>query len=99
MTENPDLDRIIHDGLELPPEKKIYFNGFVVSVTAPDVFIVLQQNNKPVAFLNTSHIIAKTLISQLQVLLEKFEKDTEIPIQTLDDIQKKIQSKENANSK
>ena len=96
MAEKNDFEKLIQDGFGLSPEKKIYFNGFVVSMTPHDVILVLQNNNQPVAFLNTSHIIAKTLASKLQGIITGFENEAEMTIPTLDEIQEKLLRKSNA---
>jgi hypothetical protein len=96
MAENQDFEKAIQEGLNLPPERKIYFNGFVVSTTITDVVIVLQNNNQPVILLNTSHMIGKTLVAKLQQTLRSFEKGSGTHIVTLDKFEKKIQRKSNA---
>jgi hypothetical protein len=83
---NDPLQSQLQAGFELPAEKKMYFNGFTLAVTPSDVVIVLQQNNQPVALLNTSYVIAKTLVIKLGDLLKNFEEKTEQPILTLDQI-------------
>jgi hypothetical protein len=98
MAEKTDFTKTIQGGLSLPPERKIYFNGFAISITPSDVMIVLQNNQEPVAVLNTSHSIAKTLITKLGSLINSYTKDSGIQVYTLDEIQKKLQqSKGNAN--
>jgi hypothetical protein len=96
MVTNQDFENVLQSGLGLPPDRKIYFNGFLISVTPHDVTIVLQNNNQPVVFLNTSHIIAKTLVEKLQELIKNFENDTDTHVSTLDEIEKNILRKRNA---
>jgi Asp-tRNA(Asn)/Glu-tRNA(Gln) amidotransferase C subunit len=56
-----------------------------------DAIIVLQKNNKPIASLNVSHTIAKTLANQLAGVIENFERQTKIEISTLDQVVEAIQ--------
>jgi hypothetical protein len=99
MDEKPQYEGIIQAGLDLPSEKKIYFNGFTVSVTSADIIIILQHNNIPVAFLNASHTIAKTLASQLMGVIETFQNDSGTEVLTLDDVQVRTQSIKNAKNR
>lgn len=63
---------------------RLYFNGFTVSVGAPDAIIVLTQNEKPVLILNASHIIAKTLAEKLGGVISGFEDKVEQRVLTTD---------------
>lgn len=94
MTAVPDFEQKIQSGLDLPDEKKFYFNGLTASISIPDVIIVLQHNDKPVAFLNASHSTAKTLVTLLQGLLEDFEKNSEQAILTFGDYQERLKGKD-----
>jgi hypothetical protein len=94
-----NLEKALQDGMEVSSDKFLYFNSFVVSVTPHDVLIVLQHNNQPISVLNTSHVIAKTLVKKLESLLETFEEASDSRIPTLDEIQEKIEGRKNANSK
>jgi hypothetical protein len=67
---------------------KIYFNGFTTSVGAGDVVIALQCNGKPVAVLNASYTLAKTLSVFLANAIGKLEKATGNAIMTTEDIAK-----------
>ena len=71
---------------ELPPDKKLYFNGFTVAMSPIDCAIVLQYNNQPIALLSTSHTIAKTLVAQLSGLIGDFEQKTGQGILRLDEL-------------
>jgi len=91
MAANPDFDNLLQEALDLPEEKQIYCNGFIVSMSPADTIIVLQQNNKIVASLNVSHTIAKTLAIQLASIVDNFEKGTKTKISTLDEVIKAVQ--------
>ena len=86
MTEKPDYKEKIQAGFELPEEKHIYFNGFTITITGPDVLIILVKNNKPVAVLNASHTIAKTLAELLTNIMTSFEKENNLHVYTLADL-------------
>ena len=87
MTENPnEFSKIVEQAQNLPDERQFYFNGFSIQVAPPDVTIILHNNNKPIAHLNTSHVIAKTLVKLLGSLLNDFEKKTDYIIPTLDEL-------------
>ena len=90
MAEDISFEQKIQSGLDLPDEKKIYFNGLTVSISIPDVVIVLQQNDKPVALLNASHSTAKTMVALLQGVLESFERNSEHPILMFGEYQERL---------
>jgi len=89
------IDRAMADK-EIP---QIYFNGFIVSSGSADVTVVLQRNNRPVAILNTSYTVAKTLITNLGNLIANFENVTEKPIMTTSEIDEKIKGTQNDDNK
>lgn len=87
MPEQDDpLQTQIHTGLDLPPERKIYFNGFVSAVGQGDILIVLQEDTKPVAVLHASHTVAKTLSLKVGEIIKTLEDRTGRPILTTDEI-------------
>jgi hypothetical protein len=94
MAAIPNFETLLQEGLNLPEEKQIYFNGFVVSLSPTDAIIVLQKNNKPIASLNVSHSLAKTLVGQLGGIIENFERETNIKIPTLEQVAEAIQNAE-----
>jgi len=73
-------------GLELPADKKFYFNGYTIAMSPSDILIVLLFNNQPVATLNTSSIIAKTLMKSIEGLITDYEKRTGQRVLTLDEV-------------
>jgi len=73
----------------------IYFNGFTNTVGSGDVLIVLESNGKPVATLNTSFTVAKTLVAKLNATLQHLETATKNKIMTTDDVQGALSSKNN----
>lgn len=65
---------------------KYYFNGFTNGVGNSDIIIVLQSNNKPVAVLNTSFTIAKTLVKKLSESIKTIEETSGNTIMTTEDL-------------
>ena len=86
MADANELQNQIQVALELPPESKFYVNGFTIAMTPTDVVIVLLQNNKPIALLNTPPIIAKALTASLDGLVKDYETKTGQRVLTLDEI-------------
>jgi len=70
----------------------IYFNGFVSTIGPGDVLIVLEQNNKPVATINTSYTVAKTMVAKLNGLINSLEVKTGNKIMTTDHIDQAMKS-------
>ena len=92
MPETLDFEKRVQDALQLPDEKKFYFNGYTFSITATDIIIVIQKDDQPIAYLNTSHTIAKTLVKAMTKLIENFEKDTQHPILTLSEYEERLKN-------
>jgi len=88
-TEKPTgIEKRIQKALDLDI-KNIYFNGFVNAVGHGDILIILERNTKPVAILNASYSVAKTLAIKLNEIVQKFEADMDHEIMTTDDVQSK----------
>ncbi len=75
----------------------IHFNGFLNRIGTGDILIVLERNNKPVAILNASYTVAKTLAQKLGNLIANLEDATGNTIMTTDDIGKKLSKKKDEN--
>ncbi len=78
------------DSTETP---KFYANGFNNGLGIGDIVTVLMQNNKPVAVVNLSYTVAKTLAIKLNDLILRLEEDTGNVIMTTDQIEKSLSSK------
>lgn len=63
-----------------------YCNGFANTLSTGDITTVLEMNGKPVAILNMSYTIAKTLSQKLGVLIAKLESATGREMLTNDEI-------------
>jgi len=72
---------------ELPT---LYFNGFINSIGTGDVVIVLRRHGKPIAILNTSYPVAKTLAEHLGGMIAQFEQQTGKTVMTIDQIRKSL---------
>ena len=70
--------------------EKIYFNGFVNALGAGDILIVLERNTQPVAVLNTSYTVAKTLAQKLNAIIQTLETATDVSIMTTELTTKKL---------
>jgi len=81
----PDL---IQMALDNPSVPKIYLNGFQIGSTNADVMILAQQNIRPVAVINMSFELAKTLVSKLGYVMKRIEDETDTKFLTTDDFKK-----------
>lgn len=84
------IDKLIQKAVESNEIPKIYFNGFANGLGNSDIVIVLQSNGKPVAVLNTSFTIAKTLVQKLNDVIGIIEKNSGNTIMTTTDIDKAL---------
>lgn len=94
QTEVPDLQVEIENALNNKDLPHFYFNGFTNSVGTGDVLIILKRNNKPIAVLNMSYTIAKSLSVKLGETVKALEELTGNTIMTTDDILSKIKEGE-----
>ena len=72
---------------ELP---HLYCNGFTVTLTTSDVLLVLKLNDAPVAVLNTSYTVAKTLAGKLGNAIVILEDRTGNTIMTTEEVDTKL---------
>lgn len=98
MTEQSEFSDRLQIGLDLPPEQKLYFNGYTISISPHDFLIILQRNNEPVFTLNTSHTIAKTLGVTIQAMINDFERKTDQTILTLNEVSMRLADDESRSS-
>jgi len=64
----------------------LYFNGFSTTLSTGDILIVLKQNDVPVAVLNASYTVAKTLVQKVGGVIDKLEKITGNTVMTTDNV-------------
>jgi predicted KAP-like P-loop ATPase len=67
--------------------QSIYFNGFTNTIGVGDVLVVLQKNGKPVAVLNCSYTVAKTLAIKLGQGISFLEDKTNQKMLTTDQVE------------
>lgn len=80
------VDEIINFAVNTPDIPHLYANGFINAMGNGDTVLILQQNGKPIATLNLSFTLTKTLAQKLEQIIGKLEKDTKNIIMTTDDI-------------
>ena len=88
MVEKEVIEQQITEALENKEIPTIYFNGFVTSVGIGDVMVILNRANNPVAVLNMSYTLAKTLAEKLGGGIAAIEQKSGNTIMTTDDIQR-----------
>lgn len=99
MTEKEKTDE------EIPPADRItrglqagvpcfYFNGFYTGITTGDIVSILEQNGKPIATLNMSYTVAKTLSVILGNIIASIEEQSGRQIMTTQEIEKFIYDSE-----
>ncbi len=84
------LEKKFNEALENPEIQRIYANGFVNAMGVGDIMILLQNSKKPIAVLNLSYTVAKTLAIKLGALISQLEDSTGNTIMTTDDIEKSL---------
>lgn len=67
-----------------PSVNRIYANGFTIGISNADAHIVLSWFGQPLAIVNISYTLAKTLSLKLNKLVEDWEKKTKHPLATTD---------------
>ncbi len=83
--DNQIID-IINKSVSNPAIPKLYANGFITATGHGDFVIVLQQNNIPIATLNLSYTVAKTLTLKLGGAVKDLENKTGNIIMVTDDV-------------
>lgn len=90
MSENPNLQSRWQQAFDLPDDKKLYFTGFVISISPADVIISLESLGKSIGLLRMPYQVAKTLGQKLNQSIEGFETDTGYTFTSLDEMEKII---------
>ena len=78
----------IAEALQREDLPEIYFNGFTTAFSNADFLIVLKRYDKPIAVLNASYTIAKTLSQKIGAAVAQLEERTGNTIMTTDDIER-----------
>jgi hypothetical protein len=66
----------------------LYFNGYLNNLGVGDVLSVLERNGEPVAILNMSYTIAKSLSVSLGQLITYLEENAGRPMLTASEVEK-----------
>jgi len=80
----------LNQALDNPNIPKIYVNGFFIGTTNADITLITQQNGRPVAALNMSFEIAKTLVKKLGSVVQDLEKSIGTEFLTTDDFDEAV---------
>jgi hypothetical protein len=98
MEDQTELSTRISKSMNLPLEKKVYFNGFTIAISPSDIAIGLEINGEPELLLNTTIPIAKEFVKLLNDTISKHEKTMGFEFPSLHDLEMRIEKK-NAESK
>lgn len=71
--------------------QNLYFNGFTTGLTNGDVYVVALIHNEPVAVLDMSYTVAKTLAVSLSQIIAAIEERAGRDIMTTKDIERIFQ--------
>lgn len=77
-----------------PAVPKIYINGFGLGLSNADVHLVLQFASQPVAIVNLSFTLAKTLAQRLGRVVSEFESTMNTELVTTDKIDEAFKAKQ-----
>ena len=102
MTDQPQSPKLGLDGAPLvTPEEinrriaaalevgvpQIYCNGYINGMTAGDVLTVLERNGKPVAVLNMSFTVAKSIAQGIGTIVAELEAQSGRPMLTTREVE------------
>jgi len=80
------VEQTVNTAIQDPAVPKFYVNGFHFGQTASDVFIVSLLAGRPVGIQYMSFTAAKTLLQNLQAVIDNIETKTRQPILTMDEV-------------
>lgn len=92
--ENMDFQERTKKALENKEIPRLYCNGFVSITGSGDIAVILERNGDPVAIINLSYTLAKSLGINLLNTVSSFEDIVGRAILTTDDIIKAMMDKE-----
>jgi hypothetical protein len=75
------------------PIPNIYANGFQLGFTNADTQLLLLLSGRPVAIVNFSYTLAKSISEKLGILVDEWEKKTGHTLQTTESIDKAFAAK------
>lgn len=86
MADNQDKAKVIQARINAAVQSedvpKINFNSLITTLGAADVIVILERNGQPVAVLNASYTVAKTLSVLLGNAIAQLEELSGHPIMT-----------------
>ncbi len=91
--EKVSLTKEVDEALKSSEIPKIYANGFINTIGIGDVAILLKNGGVPVAVLNVSYTVAKTLAVKLGALISALEDRTGNTIMVTEEISKAMTKK------
>ena len=93
MPEESKVERIAVSQLpDIEGLPEIYANGFNINMGTGDIEIILKRRDEPIAVLQMSYTIAKTLAQGLAILIGELEQRTGNEIMTTQFIKDKLES-------
>lgn len=95
VNKEKELKKKFDEALNDPQVQRIYANGFINAMGIGDIVILLQNSKKPIAVLNLSYTVAKTLSIKLGASILQLEKSTGNTIMTTEDIDKSLSKGKN----
>jgi hypothetical protein len=98
MDDPKDLQGRIARAMSLPLDRRIYSNGFIITITPSDVCIGLENNREPLAMINMTIPVAKELSLLLRETISNFEQNNDYQFPPLRELEERIEKK-NAKSK
>lgn len=97
MADNQDVAgalKVRIDAALQPDIPKINFNGIITTLGTGDIMVVLERNAQPVAVLNTSYTVAKTLSVMLGNVIAQLEERSGHTIMTTKEIEQLLEKSE-----
>lgn len=79
---NDQVTAVFQGAVERTDIPHLYANGFMSGLGNADIVVLLQRNNVPVAVLNMSYTLAKSLSVKIGELIQGFESKTKHDIMT-----------------
>lgn len=98
MEKKSTINEIINFAVESPDIPHLYANGFISAIGNGDTLLVLQQTGRPIATLNLSFTVAKTLVQKLGGIIENLEKASGNDIMTTSDLDEALKKTKKGNN-
>ena len=98
MNEENKSEEMVANVKSILADKDIpnfYTNGFAVTLGLGDLICVLQRNEQPVAVMNISYTVAKTLALTLTRVIHDLEKKTKHEFMTIQNVREGLKSFQN----